>query len=413
MTSGPTRRQPSGALLIIGATIIAGLAGYLVTWLVLRSAGPAAYALFAVFWAALYLLVGGLAGVQQEITRATRPIEKGSRSVPSRARNFGLVAAGIVALAVIASAPLWQGRVFENAGWALVPPLAVGAGSYVLVATLCGSLYGIAQWRSLAVLIAADGVLRVTLVGTALLLGADIVALAWMVALPFPLAIVLFWPVIRGGFVGRSELDVGYRTLSANIARTVLASVSTAVIVSGFPLLLGIVGTQVEAALLGELIFTITLCRAPLIVSVMSLQSLLLVRFRDNPAGARATLVAVFGALAVGTAVLAALGWLLGPPVLTWISGFTTRIDGLFIAVLVVSSGLIAGLCVSAAAVLAVGRHLIYLLGWAVAAIVTVVVMLLPIDFLLKVGIALIVGPLAGLVLHTGWLVGRSARGTD
>ena len=52
----------------------------------------------------------------------------------------------------------------------------------------------------------------------------DAVVLAWAVALPFPLAIVLLWPAIRRGFVGRSELDVGYRALSWNVARTVVAS---------------------------------------------------------------------------------------------------------------------------------------------------------------------------------------------
>lgn len=411
MSTETATRGPSGTTMIFGATIIAGISGYLVTWLVLRTAGPASYALFAVFWSALYLLVGALAGVQQEITRATRPTSVIGHKHASRAVGFGFVAATVVAVLIVGTAPGWADHVFVGHGWTLVWPLTVGAAAYVLVATLCGSLYGVSQWRSLALMIAADAILRIVLVGFGLLLDFDIIGLAWLVAIPFPLVIVLLWPVVRGGFVGRSELDVGYRALTWNILRTVLASLSTALIVSGFPLLLGVVGADVNRSLLGELIFTITIARAPLIVSVLSLQSLLLVRFRDSPARSRSTFLIVMGAIGAGVVVLALAGWLLGPAVLSLLSGFPTQIHGRFIAVIVVSSGLIAALAVSASAVLAVGKHVIYLLGWVVAAVVMVGVLLSPLDFLFRVGLSLLVGPLAGLLLQLTWLFVRAWRG--
>jgi O-antigen/teichoic acid export membrane protein len=409
-TNAPARR-PNGAVLILGATVVAGVSGYLVTWVVYRGVGPAQYALFAVFWATLYLVVGGLSGIQQEITRASRRIEVGTRARASRARTFGIVAAALVALVVVASAPLWQGRVFPDAGWALVWPLAVGASSYVLVATLSGSLYGVGQWRSLGLMIATDGLLRILLVGVALVFTHDVVTLAWLVALPFPLAILLLWPVIRGGFVGRSDLDVGYRALTWNVARTVLASISTAVLVSGFPLVLGLFGTDVKAILLGELIFTITLTRAPLIIGVLALQSLLLVRFRDG-GSRRATWLTVMGIVAVGVVVLGALGWGFGEPVLGWISGHAVQLDGAFIAVLVVSSGLVAALTVSGAAILAAGHHLPYVISWGVAALATIACMALPGDFLTRVGAALLIGPLTGLAVDAVWLASRALRGS-
>ena len=395
----------SGFSLIIGATVITGIAGYAVTWLVRREIGAEGYALFAVFWAALYLVVGGLSGIQQETTRATFRISPGTVRHGSRSRNFGVVGAVVVFGVVVVSSPLWAHAVFGDAAQWLIWPLAVGAASYVLVATLCGSLYGISQWRSLSLMIAADGVFRLAILGTSLLFTDDIVVLAWTVALPFPLTIIALWPVIRGGLVNRSDIDVGYRALSWNVARTVLASVSTAVLVSGFPLLIGIVGRDDDQGTVGDLIFTITLTRAPLIVTVMALQGYLLVRFRDGASTASAMLVRVLGVIAVGGAAVAVLGWWFGPQVFEWVVGEPVGFDGGFIAILVGSSVLVAALSAVAAALLARSQHRAYSIGWAVAAIATIAVCFLPIDFLPRIAAALLVGPVAGLAVHVGFLL--------
>jgi hypothetical protein len=404
--SAGTGTQPTssagGATQIIGATIIAGIAGYLVTFLVYRVVGPAPYALFAIFWASLYLGVGALSGIQQEVTRATHPIEPGSRHGANRARAFGVVAAVLVFVATIASAVLWVDAVFPVDGWALVWPLAVGASAYVLVATLSGSLYGVSQWRSLALMISLDGVLRLALVGAILTTSNDIVALAWAVALPFPLAIILLWPIIRRTFVGRSDIDVGYGRLTWNVARTVLAAVSTAVLVSAFPLLLGVTARGADAALIGELVFTLTLTRAPLVVSVMALQSYFIVQFRQRLEHWAGFLLRVMGVLAAGGILLALAELVSGAPV---------TLDGGFIAVMVASSALVGALSVSGSAVLGRGGHLAYSAGWLMAALATVIIMALPIDdILLRVGAATVAAPLLGLAVHAVWLAATARR---
>jgi hypothetical protein len=392
--------RPDGIVVIGAATVIAGIAGYAVTLVVYRVVGAGTYASFAVFWAALYLLVGGLGGIQQEVTRATRPIEPGTRTVPSRARNLGLVVAGGILAVIPITAIAWSRAVFGGNGWELVIPLAIGAGSYVLVAVLAGSLYGVSHWRSIAAMVTTDGVLRLLLVSIGLVFTHDVVVLSWLVAVPFPLTIAILWPLLRRGFVGRSDVDSSYRQLGWNAARAVVASISTAVLVSGFPLLLGVTSRGEPAALIGELIFAITLTRAPLIVSVMSLQSYFVVRFRDSGkhwVRLFSRVLLIVGGAAV---ILAVLGAWIGRPVIEWISGHPTPFTGGFVAVLVVSSALVGALCVTGPAVLARSQHFAYTAGWLAAAAATIAVMAIPLEVLLRVSLALLVGPVVGIVVH-------------
>lgn len=413
MVSTARRWNSNGALLILAATVTAGVAGYLVTLVVYRFIGPAAYAVFAIFWATLYLVIGASSGVQQEITRATSPIGSLRTTHSASARNFALVAAAIIVAAIVCSAPLWVDSVFPADGWALVWPLAVGAGGYVLVAVLAGSLYGVRRWPSLFLMIVVDGLMRFGFVMIVLIFTQNVVALAWVVAVPFPLTLMVLWPFIRAGIVGRYELDTSYRTLSWNSARTVLASMATAVLVSGFPLLLGVTSRGESTVLVGQLIFTITLTRAPLIVTAMSLQSYFVVHFRHHRSGWWRLLLGILGVIVTGGAVLGTLGWWLGPGVFEWVSGKPFSLGGGLIAVLVASSALVGALFVTGPAVLARAQHRVYSLGWVAAALLTIGLMITPIDFLPRVALALLLGPFAGLLVHLSWLVASRGEPVD
>lgn len=410
MPVGPevTRPRTAGVTSILVATVVAGAAGYGLTWVVYRSAGPASYAGFAVFWAALYFVVGAVAGIQQEIARASRPRDDGEPVDRARPAVFATAVSLILIAAVLATSPLWAHAVFGEHG-ELAVPLAIGVGGYALVATVAGLLYGVSQWRSIAAMIVVDAILRLALVLIALLVHGDVTLLAWAVAVPFPLALIVLWPFIRRGVVGRVQLDVRYRALLANVLRTLLASASTALLVSGFPILIGVITRDDPAELVGELIFTLTLTRAPLMVTVMALQSYLVVLFRDTPGRVARRLLLAIGGAAV---TLGALGWWLGPPVLTWVSGHATSLGGGVIASMVFSSALIAGLTVSGAALLASSRHQAYAAGWLCAAVVTVLAISLPIGLVERAVVAMIAGPATGIVVHVLTLArGRARRG--
>lgn len=407
----PAPRRINGLSLILIATAVAGIVGYLIQILVPRSVEPALAAEFVTFWSALYLVISALSGVQQELSRATTPraADRPAGAV-STARNFGaVVSLAVLAVAVVVGAIVLP-LAIPGVDWTLAIPLAVGVASYVVVATVCGTLYGISYWTAIAWMIAVDGVLRLATVVVALLAHADLIGLAWAVVIPFPLTVVVVWLGIRRGVVGKSDVDVPLGSLNWNVLRTVIAGTATGVIVSGFPFLLRASSTAAETAAITSLLVVLSLTRAPLVIPVLALQSFLVVRFRDNAAKLwREFSVIVLGILGASL-VLAALAWWIGPWVVELIFAGKYDVSGVTLALLVGSAGLTGILCVSGPAVLATGKHSAFTAGWIVAAAVTVACLFLPLDAQTRAVVALSVGPLAGFAVHTVSLVGsRSA----
>ncbi len=401
------RRAPElpGFAIILMATAIAGVASYAVTILIPNQIGLAKYALFAVFWSSVYLAVGALGGIQQEVTRATLPAREGIIDGSFRACRFGIIAGLAVFATIAGTAPLWERSVFPTEGWSLILPLAVGVASYVMVAVLAGSLYGVIAWIPLAFMITVDALLRVAFLSITLVFTHNIVALAWAVAVPFPLTLLTLWPFIRLSIVGRSRIDDGYRALAGNVARTVLAATGTAIMVTGFPLLLGLTSHSEQPATVGMFIVAITLTRAPLIVVALSLQSYLIVHFRDNAGTFWTYFFRLLGVTFVAGVVLAVAGWLFGPTVFHLIFPNTLQPDAPFFAILACSSALVTALCITAPALLARSKHFVYSTGWVAAAFTTIAALLLPLDFASRTVTALTVGPIVGLVIHGAYLV--------
>jgi O-antigen/teichoic acid export membrane protein len=402
------KRLP-GLTLILIATAIAGLAGYFITWLVPRVIGFSQYSVYAIFWSFLFLVVSGLSGIQQEVTRATHPVERVDNTSRSRVGIFAFAVAAAVGALVIASAPLWVHQAFPTAGWALVWPLAVGTAFYVLVAAISGSLYGVSGWRYLFWMICADAILRLIGIGVALTLTNNVVVLAWIVAIPFPAVAILLWPWVRRPLVGRTRIDVGTRRLIWNVSRTIVAAGSMGLMVSGFPFLLGLTSSSAPKAELGLLILAVTLTRAPLIVVVMALQSFLVVFFRGKTDAFGASFARVVGLIFGTGAILAIVAGWLGPSVFRLLFPAETAPAGWLLSVLVVSSALVGALCVSGPAVLSLGRHGVYSAGWLIAAVVTIVCIALPTGLVTRCVVALLVGPITGLTIHLA-LIARASR---
>lgn len=398
-------RGPEGLSIVSGATLVAGLGAYAITTIIARGLGDD-YHLFAVFWSVLYLVAGTLAGVQQEVTRATglRSAEGGVHK-PASVVVFALAASAIAGLVVAGTSPFWAPGVFTSSTVALVVPLAVGAAIYLLITAATGTMYGIGAWRRLAAFTVLDVAFRLVLVLIGLALGVGVVGLAWAAVVPFLLVILVVVVPARSTLFSGTKLDVGYGTATLNVLRTVVAAGSAAVLVSGFPLLTGLTTASESPRLLSAVVFALTLTRAPIVIATLSLQSYLLVQFKSRPERVVRILLAIAGGLAVTGAVLSLLAWWIGADAIVLVAGEGFRLPAAYVALLVATSVLTGWIMITGTAVLARGGHTPYSVGWLIAAVVAVTAMLLPGDLFVRSLVALGAGPLAGLVVHVIALV--------
>lgn len=397
-SQGGPRRVGSAAMVpILGSAFIAGLLGYVSTWLVFRVAGAEVYNVFAVFWSAVYFLFGALAGTQYEVARATHPV-----AAPAEASRLPwrlLLVGGGLALLVSATAPLWVAQLFPVDGWSFLPPLIIGIVGCLATGVLAGTVSGLRHWRLVATTTIVDSALRVGFVAGGLALGFPPMLLAWCVAAPFGLAALVLAPwyarVLRLGY----WRDVPDGHLLRNVVVTLGASTATALAVNALPALIAATSPDVEAVALSNVLFSLMLLRAPLIMIAGSLQGAMIVGSRGLARRGGPTLVRV-GLLVGAGVVLAALAGLVGGPVMNWLAGRPLGLDGWFYAQILLSSAGIAAMFATGASLLAARQHRANLIGWVCAAAATCGSLLLPCDFGVRLALALFVGPALGLAVH-------------
>lgn len=406
----PDAEARSGVAYILAATAVAGAIGYIIQAIVPGFVGAADYIAFSVYWSAVYLVVGAISGLQQEVTRAARPRATGARATGVLLR-FSVGAAGLFVILIAASSPLWAGAAFGSAAGDLVAPLGVAAVAYTFVAALSGVFYGARLWRSAAGMTVADSALRLITIAFALALGGGITLLGWAVAVPFALAAVTLWFTSGRRAVERVELDVRLRRMWLNSLSTVGAALATGLMISGLPLLLGLTSRGLGETSLAAVILVITLTRAPLVIPILALQSYLLVTFRDAPERAlRRTIT--WGSLLLGvTAALALIGALVGPWIIDLLYHGRYLLEPAVYAIVIGGAGLTALLSLTGAATLARGDHLAYVLGWATSSCALVVgLTLLPTDILVVIMIVALC-PIAGIVVHVSrWRLRRAGE---
>jgi hypothetical protein len=171
------------------------------------------------------------------------------------------------------------------------------------------------------------------------------------------------------------------------------------VLISGFPLLLAATSPLATRQDLAAVNLSINLIRAPLVIVVLSLQSYLVVRFRNSAGAAFGQFLRLVLLIASGTVILAAAAWALGPVVLGWF-GHTYVLDGWTVAALVGASGLLGILCVSGPLALGLSHHGIYVGGWVVAAVSSVLVLAMPGALVPRMLVSLAIGPAIGVMVH-------------
>lgn len=392
-----------GLRAVLVATAVAGVVGYAIQLMApALLASEAAYVSFSVFWSTLYLGGAAISGVQQEVARAAHPAVGGDGG--RMLRSFTVGATAVVLAAAVVVSLVFGREIIPGSLPAVTLALVVGFVGYLMTAVLTGIFYGLHLWRAVAFIVILDALLRAGLVITGLVAGGSVALLALLVSIPFGLAALGSWIAFRGRVAGAFALDVRPRRLVGQASSMVVAASASGVMISGLPMLVGLTSATVPTATTGALLLAITVTRAPIVIPVIALQSFLISAvFRGGRVrGARVIRLAA-AAVVVGVG-LAVLGWFAGPPVVSGISGGRFALPAAAAAAIVFSACLVAILCVTGPALVSVRRHATNVVGWSVAALTTVLVLLAPLGEL-RVPLALILPPALGLAIHIGVLL--------
>ncbi|TVX97838.1 hypothetical protein FPV58_21930 [Mycolicibacterium porcinum] len=397
--TGPITR--SSVARVGAATAVSALCGYAVLYLAARDLEPAGFSVFSVFWGAFGLVTGAANGLLQEATREVRSARHRDLSgAPTThpMRIAGLV--GIVAALVIAaSSPLWSAHVFAESRALSVVLLSVGLAGFCLHATLLGMLAGVNRWTEYGALMVTDAGTRVAVAAATFVLGWGLAGFLWATVAGAVawLIMLIAAPAAR---MAAGLLTAGSpATFLRGAGHSIAAAGASAILVMGFPVLLKATSGDLGAAG-GVVILAVTLTRAPLLVPLTAMQGNLIAHFVDQRDKRLRALLAPAAAVAGLGAVGVAAAGLLGPWLLRVAFGEEYLAGGALLAWLTAAAVAIAMLTLTGAATVAAALHRAYALGWIIATVAAVALLLLPLGLEERTIIALLCGPLVGIAVH-------------
>lgn len=393
------------------ATVFAALSGFVVLFVASWALGESRYDQFQAYWGLFFALAGLIDGLTHETTRASSAARE-SASVaetsvaPGSARPWRLAAivGGAVFLLIVASAWAWM-PLLVSEGSGATALMAIGLLSYAFQAVLSGLLSGLKLWPQYAWLMAVDSGIR-------LVLSVGAWAFGWGLTGFYVVTVIgsVTWLMILGSSPAarramRAPLDASMTVYVRRVGSAMLASGASAALITGFPVLLQATSqnpTTLTGVSVSALMFAIMLTRAPILVPLQRFQSALIVRFvSDSALKSLGTPLALVLAVGVGGAAAA---WLIGPWFMVTFLPEGFEVTGWVLAVLTFASACTGSLMITGAAALARERHAFYVAGWVTATLVAFGVLLTPLPLEIGVSAALIVGPVAGGLVHVAAL---------
>jgi hypothetical protein len=358
--------------------------------------------IFLTFWSALFAGLGVLTGISVETTRAVSAATRAPATATGPRVGVVGTGTGLVFAAVLAiAAPWWGPAVFGEHAVTLALLIALGCAGCAVHASVTGALAGAGSWQVYARLVGGESTARLVLVVGAGVLGASVVgrgagaALAAFTAVGFLLAS----RSARSAVQVRADAPLG-RYVGRLLAAAV-ASGASAVLVIGFPTLLAVTTDESAYALAAPLLLALTLTRAPLMIPLNAFQGVAVTHFvQHRDRGLQALLPIARVVVPVGV-VGAGAAWLVGPVLMELIAGDAAyRVPGLVLALLTLAATGLAMLTLTGAVCQALTRHGAFVGGWLTAVAVAVALLLLPADLETRAVVALLVGPVAGIVVH-------------
>ncbi|MHA2787929.1 hypothetical protein ACXZ66_02105 [Corynebacterium sp. S7] len=387
------------------ATVFAALAGFIVMWAAqwpLNAETELRY--FQAYWGLFFAMTGLIDGITQETTRAVAGAESTGKHRDANPWKVGGLLAVVIAAIALAVGVLMMDRVVPTSPELGTALLIFGLVSYVFQAVLSGVLSGAGLWNQYASLVALDSGVRLVAVliawaagwGLPAFLGITVIgAASWIVILACS-------PTARSSI--SVALDVNRDAFIRRVLTAMLASGATATLITGYPTFLNAAFPNEDPSTtvtIAGIINAVTLTRAPILVPLQRFQSALVVKFVEAREKIFSSLIKpVAAVLGLGVVGFVA-AYLIGPWILRLLYREELFVPGLILGTLTFASALTGTLMITGTAVLAMEQHGWYVSGWIVASVVAYSILFLaPLGLVEAVCLSLIVGPLAGGVVH-------------
>lgn len=426
---------------ILASSAVAALSTFVATWIANFALPAAQVTEFLLFWAALFGVFGIVAGIASEATRAVgaarlapatpsattatnatttmsaaTPAAAGSSAAAIRGASVALTAGaigGAVALLIALSSPLWVGQIATTAPGATVVLLVAGVALYAVHSAASGAAAGSNSWFLYAFLGGGEAAWRLVAMALVTFLAGSLISLEAAVVSPVLLWLVLALTHAPTRRVLLSRADVNSARLLRNMLFAILSSAASAVLMTGFPLVLRFseqaAAHSEQFLVLGALILAVSICRSPIMIPLQAFQGVAIAAFlkqRHRPLQAfMRPAVALTAVGAVGALLAALVGpflfLLIYPPKHDAVTAYHTVAQPWVLAALTAASAVMALLVLSGTAILALNGHTYYAAGWIIAAAATTaLVFLVPLPLIERTIIALFLGPATGVLLH-------------
>lgn len=409
---------PEGTLPVGAGLLIAGLASYAFFKVGAASLSEEGFKPVASLWFATFALAPGFfLPLEQELGRALshrKALGQGGRPVVRRVVALGAALAAIVCVTVLALSPVLTHHYFDGS-WAMTLALVVGFLCYAPAHIARGTCSGTGRFRSYALVMGADGVVRIVLCLALAAIGISTAGPYGFAVAIAPLAGVLVVGA-RGQLRTQEGPEASWAEVTPNLGWLLLGSVLAAGLVNAGPIAMGLLADDSESALVTRFGYGVLFARVSVFL-FQAVQAALLPRlarlaargnFDEFRVGFRRLMVVVVAVGAIGTVG----AYLVGPPAIEFV--YDADLSNRTLTVLALSSACYMVALATAQAVIALKGHAQVALGWTLGMVTFVAVTALASDDLFRrVELGLLAGSAAAMVSFFVSLRSRLAGGAE
>ncbi len=358
----------------------------------------------ASLWIATFALAPGFfLPLEQELARTLshrRAIGQGGHPVVERVRSLGIGLTGLVVLAALALSPVIVSGYFDG-DWVLMIALIVAFAAYLPAHLSRGIASGNGRFHAYAIVMGADGAVRIALCAALAIVGVETVGLYGFAVALSPIPGVL-WVKARGSLRTEPGPPSTYAEVTPNLGWLLLGSVFAAALVNAGPLAATLLATDDEKHLVTQFTYGVLLARIPLFL-FQAVQAALLPRLsrlaaRNEIAEFRSGFAKLMKLVLLVGVVGTAGAFVLGPFVIERFYDATLSRQTMAMLALG-SAGYMVALAI-AQAVIALRGHALVALGWGIGVVTFVLVTWLSSDELFtRVELGLVSSSFAALVV--------------